>query len=742
MEDLSACGKNGVADFCGGADLTWWFDFVFVRLGDVRQDTRDLVRILDLRSFAKDTYDFATDQNSRFLQSLHLALKLCPNINALLLDGHTEIDPNSLIELTKTHSYPLLLSISNCTTRLPNTFYSLPSLQRLLYLDISGNPGSVVPLTQRGLLPDLRILKARGREVDDATFKSLASSHKLKLWSLDLAHNRLTDDIISTLVDLCFPRLSLRSEAHFRVEGELTTPKFGSSEYGPFVTIDESASSASFNHPERYFLDPPTYNAEPYSDNVHHQIFRSDMRGPMRDDSADGATETLSHNSANYDIEEAFRTSRGITHLNLSHNRISGAGLERLLRISNGQLEHLACDYMPLLPSTIPLHQYWPQSTNLFGIIGAAHVFRPVFSSNLRSLRIHHSFVTNIPSLEAEGFSTLASLFLAENPIRQRVDEAYPHAFVPDMNPRIASLTLTCVPRRSSGPVIERLLKFLQLLSKQERAIQDRRKSTIASSSWRWPGMLKGLRHLRLEFEPDPMEEGFSTAEDLDAESLMNSGDRGFSFFDYENPQRPLSESKPRFATIPSRSASLSSNTHLSSDSITPTPTTTSRDTDDEYVNYDGTWNGQNFTIPVWVGSKSASTRSAIVEEYRKLVLQQRLHDGVGPATSCQIAAGVPDKTFIFHTAWCVAIMPRTLLSPALADLAGMRDVLVALKTYRSAGRVKYLELQRQSQSQAKSSAQSIVPVALGDPHLFWTGRLEVSTQAAIPHARSSQYWR
>lgn len=710
--------------------MTWWLDLVFARLGDVREDTRDLVRILDLREFSKDTYEFATDQTWKFFQSIHFALKLLPRVNALLLDGHTAIDPSALISLTSTHSHPLLLSLSGCATRLPTAFYSTASLQKLVYLDISGDHGSILPLAQSGLLPDLRILKLRGREVDDNTFGTLASSFKRRLWSWDLARNRISDAIIPTLVQLCFSPTNLHSDAYFRVEGNLQTTGYGSADYGEFVFIDESAWSAKNNHPERYFLDAPTYNAQPYTLHQQQQVFRSDMRAALRQDSADGAAETLSQDTLNYDIDDTFRVSRGVTHLSLSNNQLSAVGLERLLRTSRGHLERLECDYMPLLPSYIVQELYWPLSAKLYGILGMSHAFRPVFSSNLQSLRIHHSLVTNVPTLEVDGFSALSRLYLAENAIRSRVDDAFPVTYVPDMNPRIMSLTLTCVPRRSSGSVIERLIEFLKLLSHQERDIQD---SSTITSSWRWPGMLQGLRHLRLEFEPDPMEEGFSATEDLDAEELMNAGERGYSFFEDENPEKKTAETKSRRPKNQDTSATSSSDSEtLLSSKLAAVTISMSRDNQD-FVDYAGEWNGR-FSIPVWVGRPpSSSPPNPIVEEYRQLVLEQRLYHGVGPVTPSQIAAGVPGKCFIFHTAWCAAIMPRHLVAPAVADLAGMRDVLDALKQYRVAGRVKYL-------ASRKNLAHP--DIILGDPHLFWTGQLEVTTRDAMAQAQPSRYWR
>lgn len=649
-----------------------------------------------------------------------MALKLLPQVNALLLDHHTEIDPSSLISLTKTHSSPLLLSISHCSTQLPGTFFTSPFLQKLVYLDVSNLPGSVAPLIQPLLLPDLRILKLAGRELDDATLIGLVSLYRQRLWSLDLSHNRLTDCILQTLVEQCFPTASLRSPIHFQVEGRLLTTDLGTISHGLFERIEESSLSGSFNNPERYNLDTPTYNAQPYFLHGQRQVFRSDGRGSLRSDSAEGATRVLSHQSADYDVDDTYRNSRGITHLDISYNQISSCGVERLLRTSNGQIEHFACDSMPLLPPRSPALDFWPSFASLHGIVGLAHAFRPVYSPNLRSLRIHHSLVTNIPTLVADGLSSSARLYLAETSIRTRVDKAYPQQFVPDMNPRLQSLTLTCVPRRSSGPLTERLSIFLKLLSVQEQSIAAATYSGH-SSSWRWPGMLSGLRHLRLEFEPDTLGKDIAAAEDVDAEQLMNSGERGFSFFEDENSHFTRSP-----ADAKSRSARRQGN-----DGATATTATTARNVESQTTARDNAnffthhvdWNGRGFDLQVWAGPSQPHC-NPIMNEYRQLVeTHETLRDGVGPASPAQVLAGVPEDSYIFHTAWRASIMPPgELASPAPQDLTGMQDVLDALKKLRTTGRVQYQDLQ-------KKRSDATLRVPLGAPHFFWTGNLEVSTK-------------
>ncbi|VUC20609.1 unnamed protein product [Clonostachys rosea] len=702
--------------------VSWWLDFVFNRLGSVRPETRQLVHVLDTRGFAKDAYDFALD--STFQQSLKQALGLLPNVNCLLLDGHQDVAPSTLIG---PNTKPLqLLSISGSPFQLPNAFFNLPALQSLVYLDASHVPGSINPLIQPSILPDLRILKIRGRELDNTTLKALTALFRLRLWSLDIAHNKISDDVVGTITTNCFPMTKLRSPQHFYAEGKLVEAEHGSYHLGTFVFVQESLWSRTFSHPERYLIDAPTYHAHPDRVQQEDEVFRSDGRNLGRRNSAEAASATLSGKQLGVD---GFCFSRGLTHLDVSSNQLSCFGLVKLIQMSNGQLEDLTCDSIFMLSPSSKGAKYWPKSTTLYGVVGAAHVFRPVFSSNLRTLRIHHSLVTHIPTLKSEGLSSLSSIYLVENEILPRLELAYGQTFIPDMNPRLVSLTLTGLPRRSSGPLVDRLVKFLKLLSIQERDIQDVGAAQVRS--WRGPTVLKGLRHLRLEFEPDPMQDGFSSLDDLDAANLMNSGEKGFSFFGHDDDVRsPQKSPSPVTAFVEARERSDSQDTANSSTG-TGGPQKSVRD-DQEYITYRGEWNGKHFSISVWIGE--VPNTNQVIREYRRLVVDQRLTEGVGPVTPAQVAVGVPPDAYVFHVTWCVATIPKQLVSPPIESLSGMRDVLDELKRYRLAGRARYMELKRDT------AAGSVVP--LGEPHFFWTGKLQVSTEGPAAQMRPSQYWR
>ena len=701
--------------------MSWWFDFVFAKLSSVRPQTRALVRVLDATAFAKDAYHFSFDYNDKTVQqSFSHALSLLPNVGFILLDGHSELDANFLIgsRPSSLQHRPRLLSVAHCAAQLPNAFFESPALQDLVYLDLSGTPGSVRSLIRPGLLRSLRVLKARGKEVDDAVLSAIATFFRLRLWSLDLSSNKISDAGIDGLLERCFPVMTLRSPAHFRVEGKLAVTDKGTAEYGPFAFIEESECSGSFTHPERYFVDSPIYLAHDGSGPQEYQAFRADGQGLPKQDSADAAIQALSAENESH-FGHDFQISQGITHLELSNNLMSSFGLTKLLHKCNGRLEHLACDSLPVLSPFKASLSGWPRSASLHGILGAAHLFRPVISSNLRSLRVHHSVVTNIPTLKMDGFSSLTCACLSETSILSQIEKAFPQVFVPDMNPRLKSLTLTCIPRRSSGPLVAKLLDFLKLLSEQEATVQG---AMTVASSWRSPGVLQGLRHVRLEFDPDPMEEGFSSTDDFDAEELMYGGEHSFSFFQDGFTKAPA-ESRQRSYSRPSL--------HSSASTDDKAPAESDRG-HGEFLPFDVEWNGEGLSVMVWIGP-AVPGPNVVVNAYRRLVLGRNLQDGVGPATPCQVLAGAPPGSYIFQTAWCAAIMPSSLEAPTASTLAGMKDVLDGLRKFRLSGKAKYADIR------AKLGAAR---VPLGGPHYFWTGKLEVSTLKSLPHSRPSNYWR
>ncbi|KAL2155572.1 hypothetical protein VTH82DRAFT_314 [Thermothelomyces myriococcoides] len=468
-----------------------------------------------------------------------------PRLRCILLDGYpnlrigpaaSPLTPDRL----PTSEQPLLLSIARCDIELPPSFFANPYLKNLVYLDLSDMPGSLRnPLSQKTLspanMPGLRVLKLRGREMDDTTATILFRTFGEQLWSLDLSRNKLTDDALDAINQFSFPSQTSRT-GQYPVEGRIEWLSASSPSFGTFCTVTESEWSADFSHPLRHIADAPCYVAQGEA-GPHPTIApRLDGRVKILSDSADAVKTMLSGGVGSHSppmesaqIADVCRGPQGITHLYLSDNRVSATGLSRMIRSSPGQLQRLECDSVWFrLPEAAP--PSWLSKARLSGILGCAHLFRPVFSANLQVLRIHHSVVTQLLTLSIDGLSPMMNLWVAETQLLPRAELAYPEAFVPDMNPRLQSLVLTRIPRYSTGPLIDKLIAFLKLASIQERAIQDTK-----SASRHGPVTLLGLRHIRLEFDPDPLEDlnddSFGLKLDFDAAAVMEDATNRFSFF-------------------------------------------------------------------------------------------------------------------------------------------------------------------------------------------------------------------
>ncbi|KAK4122564.1 hypothetical protein N657DRAFT_620440 [Parathielavia appendiculata] len=742
------------------------------------------VRSLDTRRLVADpTYPFLSLLPTRPLSTL-LSDIACtfPQSRCILLDSYPGLEPQSptnraSFDRLLSAEPPLLLSISRCQVELPASYFSSSYLKNLVYLDVSDMPGSLkTPLFDETLnsknLPSLRIFKARGREVDYLTGIALFAVFRKQLWSVDLSRNKLTDSIVGVMSAFSFPP-QISGTGNPDIEGRLVHGMEGSESFGEFRFVSESSWSATFSHPLRHFADAPSYTEHAEDGNLRSVSRRLSGGSKIRPDSPDAIKTLLSGRVGFHSplLKNVLASSichghHGITHLHLNGNNISASGLAKMIRSSPGQLRHLECDSLAFNQHN-GIYLSWLSKAKLSGTLGWAHVFRPVFSANLQVLRIHHSLVTQLLSLElaGHGLSPMAKWWMVETQVLPRAELAYPEAFVPDMNPRLQSLTLTNIPRYSTGPLIEKLINLLKLASMQERAIQD-----VKTEGRRGPATLLGLRHIRLEFELNPLEvfgHNLSGGDlDFDAAAVMDDSSKQFSFFDSTwssspSTSKPSSSSKTVSAVTQPPPVSESGNTTNQSarpDLPTPPPppsTETSRPPAPEpvpqYLSHTWEWESSPVTRGIWVGPGPGSRRNPTpaVREYMQLVRfnSGQLQVNPVPATPCHVAAGVPEKEIIFSAAWDAILHNNPLTGinpdgerrpsgylvfyppkPTRADIRGMKDVIAAIRAYRDWTRRAYAEACRRAreETQGKGKEDGEEEAKLGPPHFHWTGRLEV----------------
>ncbi|KAI0124786.1 hypothetical protein BJ170DRAFT_476231 [Xylariales sp. AK1849] len=693
-------------------DLAWYRRFISRHLKSVRLITRALVRSLDFRRFALAASGlYSTEASERAISDSFKALPLLfPHLLCFLIDGHPELDPASLVQPTTSRgldaSQPMLqlLDLAHCRHELTPRVFSSRYFEDLVYLDLSSIPGSIKSAVNSSLnpkfLPGLRLLKVRGREMDDSTAGLLFQTFGRRLWSLDISHNKLTDASIGLLIESCFSSLSFRSDAHYETEGKLVNPRYlGSMRYGPFEVIEESGFSSSFDHAERHMPDAPPYSQRPDREGLQEwKVVRSSGLNIRKHDDTDVIRQELLDNAIEKTISlpgvmdhNLGASQGGVTHLHLNGNHFTSAGIEKILRASHGRLEHLECDSCRSEPPGLGTFGPLPKLLTVSGLFSASHLFRPVFSSNLRSLRIHHSVVTQIPSVAADELTARAAWLLAETSFHERIQLAYPQPLIPDMNPRIVSLVLTRIPARSIGPLISRLTSFLDLASEQQQAIER----AAYSYNQRRSSTLRGLRHIRLEMEPEYSKnsptifgEGHTNFDDLlDPANGETRGD-------------PLAFDQDTWGITARRSQSRSSGTeHHTPSSLskgripqsaarsTKSPDEFTHNPNEEYITHrvdaSESWNGNVFSVPVWVGSGVPGPHPA-ANEYMTNLRDLRLHANVGPAMPNQVAGGVPYGSYIFYAAWDSMVFPKHLniLEPSSSH-AQMLDVADAIKRYR-----------------------------------------------------------
>ncbi|KAI1751160.1 hypothetical protein F4782DRAFT_531680 [Xylaria castorea] len=713
-------------------DLAWYKRFIHKYAGPARPQTRYMVKSLDFRAFAlKASGLYSTEASERAISESFKALpQLFPNLICLQVDGHPELDPSSLATarvVNTTHSLELL-DLDRCRQELTPKLFCSQLFHDLVYLDISYIPGSLRSAIQSSLnpthLPELRALKVQGREIDDTTARLLFQTFRLQLWSIDLSDNKLTDDSVDALLAHCFSSFSFHNDAHFEVEGKVVVPKdLGSHQYGPFEFIQESSHSTSFTHPERYLADPPIYaHRDDQVEPQEWQTVRSDGTSAPRHDDAGSVKEMLLENAlfqTNTMIRNLHLPRGGLTHLYLNRNSFTANGIGRLLRLSSGRLEHFDCDSCPYT-TPVTSSDEGRQQLNVAGIFGLSHIFRPVFSSNLRSLRVHHSLVTQVPGIIADGLPLATAHRLSETVLFKRVSRVYPQRFVPDMNPRIASLTLTNIPARSVGPVIEQLTSLLDLASSQQKAMRQAR----LGMNGRHTTMLSGLRRLRLELDPDFSDDGSdsSTGHDLDYDKLLDPGDDdfgngAFSFFeDTKRTKLNQPSAGRRAARDELRHANTEQYSQWKSGRLKSSPYS---DTKSHYINYyeeaSNSWTGNVFSVPVWIGPGTIGPHAA-VNEYMWNLQDAKLRTNIGPATPDHVAAGVPALTYIFYAAWDTMIFPKNLATAMNnSGTDPLRDVAAAIKEHRV--RTK------------------------GTPH-HWDGKIELVRTKGSSRYHASEYWR
>lgn len=628
-----------------------------------------------------------------------------------------------------------LLSLARCRIFLPPKFIVDRLPDCLTYLDVSYTGGWWINLLADsdtflwGRMRGLRVLKAAGKTLDLPTAIHILSQLGHQLWSIDFSDNDLGDSLITVLYDFavdCVPLRRFYSSRFFEIEGKLST----TATPGVYALL-ESEFSAKFNHPDRYLTDSPLYTPNDGMDGSvttarddSSRYARLTGQEPIRGDSADDVIKVLSAASdpaasmAPVRSSSILLTQKRVTHLHLNALPLTTDAVECLLGNNTRFIEHFECDQVTQL---LPI----PKPNKLYAVTGIIHIFRPVYLPNLRVLKIHHSLVTNVPTLRNVPGQDLENVWRSETVFSKKNDLAFPQLFVPDMNPRLVSLTLSHIPQHSTGIVTARLVDFIKLAAAQECNIERLR----ASTPRRGPTLLPGLRRILLEFEPDASGElqSMDNAEDLHEaiEAFTSVSESAWSTSSHVPPPPPTKRMRPAGV------ASSSNNTPIVPIFEQPTPKPCEQRltggpftqiVDGEYYDIRDPSNPELTTARVWIGSGilDASNPPAVNAYMRNLScdvdrITWRMHRRT---SASHIAAGAPPNVHIFYQAWHLIMLPPQhdlSLKPSVEELKAMENVIEGIKTFRRGAEKSY-----------KAALLKGNETDVGD-HGHWKGKLEVA---------------
>jgi len=257
----------------------------------------------------------------------------------------------------RTATYGLrLLEASNCLNTTPlglaESFKHFPSI---VYLDLSKTLPARDPSVLHALrnLPALQILKLRGLGLKDEDVQILCQSIGLRVRSLDVRDNRLTDDSVRMILQECITTTSIaRTIVRNRMMQSQGIPSIMQDFFG---------------------FDLPSV----YHTNGQDMFVKSKLTSGF-----------LSH----LGIEDAYQT--GITHLYISGNNISVYAVANLLRI---QRLHVLDVGTPIGARKAEL----PRMASPSFISGGSEALVPLLEQNGRGLtylRLNHSVVSRFTS--------------------------------------------------------------------------------------------------------------------------------------------------------------------------------------------------------------------------------------------------------------------------------------------------------------------------------------------------------
>lgn len=446
---------------------------------------------------------------------------ILPNPTFIILDSIAESDPEGFDPLKLWDRQPLLLSFERVHLDLNSVAElevpRLPFLDKVRYLSLNRSRWYSTafiraPFSLFGVFANLKVLKLQHCGITDHDL-SLLVDHQLglnQLTCLDLRDNLLTDDCIDDL--------------------------------GMFLGHTEREPRTIYPyHIDSMVESVPQYQ-ESATDPEHQRHQRVDRDAETIPDDID---EFIAWATKFRDLDVIPNT--GLRQLYLSWNSFSFSVVLSVLSKAQAALRTFDCGASSVTSAHFDIRRwarYLPDEyTKTRRLEGSpySHMLdrSPIplavalcsyhHAPKLEKLRIHHSFVTYVPTtthphvLIGHAENTLYSFVSTPNEV---------HRFLPEVNPNLQCLELVSVPEFAPRELSLRLKWFLTRAAVQERELMVYRLKHPGGR--RAPRVLPGLKRLVIVLTNKDEDDPVCITEDEDAERFMRESENDFSFFEGE----------------------------------------------------------------------------------------------------------------------------------------------------------------------------------------------------------------
>ncbi|KAL8973956.1 MAG: hypothetical protein Q9197_001805 [Variospora fuerteventurae] len=352
-------------------------------LGRVRLSVRALTHTLHLPPAQADTYDRPSGPRPDWLLDVLLNL---PKLQSLLVSQLPFFDHTSLLSLRtycnnasadekiRPSFFLRLLVAKECTNTTPRSLADgLSAFPHLVFLDLSRTSAARDSgvLSRLRHMESLQIVKLCGIKLRDDDINELAQAIGVRVRSLDLRNNLITDHSLRALLDHCFPSLEdiIRS---------------GDARHRGLSGAAEEDCSSGVLRPNPAVLD------EFRDESFDRRYFRRLTYSPVSR------------------LPSEDQPHAGITHLYIADNLLTVDGISSLVKSTRlhvldvGAMKPAKPTHRPSSASSSSTSSYQDGKLDLPGVEKLSRFLAKYASQNLTSLRLEHGVVTQSSSFSED----------------------------------------------------------------------------------------------------------------------------------------------------------------------------------------------------------------------------------------------------------------------------------------------------------------------------------------------------